>query len=183
MPRTRAFIAALAALGVLLASPAAFAQKMYKCIDAAGKTFYTQTPPRECAGRTVNELDKRGNVTRQNEALTPEQQAAREAERKKKHDEETAAKDARRKNAALLDTYANEKDIDEARVRALRAPDQVIRQIEQRLAEGGKINEIEMKNQQMLLETKKKERGAINARYDDEKRRFIELTRTGSARK
>jgi len=40
-----------------------------------------------------------------------------------------------------------------------------------------------MKNQQMLLETKKKERGAINARYDDEKRRFIELTRTGSARK
>ena len=165
----------------LLASPAALAQKMYKCVDAGGKTFYTQTPPKECLGRTVNELDKRGNVTRQAESLTPEQQAAREAERKKKQEEEIAAKDQRRKDAALLDTYASEKDIDDARARALRAPEQVIRQIEQRIAEGtkSKMTEGEMKTQQALLESKKKEYAAIGARYDEEKKRFGELTRTG----
>lgn len=185
MPRNSVLIAAVAAAGLLLAAPGAFAQKMYKCVDSAGKTFYTQTPPRECTGRTVNELDKRGNVTRQSESLTAEQQAAREAERKKKHDEENAAKDLRRKDTALLDTYANEKDIDEARARALRGTDQVIRQLEQRIADAGKtkMTDSELKNQQALLDAKKKERSAINTRYDDEKRRFLELTRTASVRK
>ena len=182
-PRGRACSVALlaAACCAVLASPAAFAQKMYKCIDAGGKTFYTQTPPKECLGRTVNELDKRGNVTKQGESLTPEQQAAREAELKKKHDEEIAAKDQRRKDAALLDTYASEKDIDDARARALRAPEQVIKQIEQRIAEAGKskMAESELKNQQALLDAKKKEYSAISARYDDEKKRFGELTRAG----
>lgn len=179
--RSRGFALLALACGAMLASPASFAQKMYKCIDAGGKTFYTQTPPKECLGRTVNELDKRGNVTRQGEALTPEQQAAREAERKKKHDEEVAAKDQRRKDAALLDTYASEKDIDDARARALRAPEQVIKQIEQRIAEGGKskMSESEMKTQQTLLDSKKKEYSAISARYDEEKKRFGELTRAG----
>ena len=80
-----------------------------------------------------------------------------------------------------LDTYASEKDIDDARSRALRAPDQVIKQIEQRIADAGKskMTESELKNQQALLDAKKKEYGAISARYDEEKRRFGELTRAG----
>ena len=43
-------------------TPPAAAQaqgRMYKCVDASGKTFYTQTPPKECLGRTVDELAKR----------------------------------------------------------------------------------------------------------------------------
>ena len=177
--RLRAFALLATACCAALVSPSSFAQKMYKCIDAGGKTFYTQTPPKECLGRTVNELDKRGNVTRQDEALTPEQQAAREADRKKKHDAEVAAKDQRRRDTALLDTYASEKDIDDAHGRALRAPEQVIKQIEQRIADSGKskMTESELKNQQALLDAKKKEYSAISARYDDEKKRFGELTR------
>ena len=37
--------------------------------------------------------------------------------------------------------------------------------------------EIEIKNQQELLEAKKKEIGTINTKYDEDKRRYVELTR------
>ena len=41
----------------------------------------------------------------------------------------------------------------------------------------------ELKNQQELLDVKKKEIGLINAKYDEDKRRFVELTKGGSAKK
>ena len=183
--------------------------RMYKCVDASGKTYYTQTPPKECLGRTVDELDKRGNVTRRNEVLTPEQQAAREAERKKKAEEDALAKEERRKNAALLNTYSSEKDVEEARARALKAGNEAIKDTEKRIASAEKRraaleqeaefykksalpaklkqdiqnNENEIKNQQELLDVKKKEIGLINAKYDEDKRRFVELTKTTGGRK
>lgn len=199
-----------ALLATALAPIASQAQsRMYKCVDASGKTYYTQTPPKECQGRTVDELDKRANVTRRNEVLTPEQQAARDAERKKKADEEIAAKEERRKNAALLNTYSSEKDVEEARARALKAGNEAIKDTEKRIAEGEKRraalnqeaefykksamppklkqdlqnNENELKNQQELLDVKKKEIGLINAKYDEDKRRFVELTKSGSGKK
>ena len=93
----RTVLATTALLAIALAPASSQAQgRMYKCVDASGKTFYTQTPPKECLGRTVDELDKRANVTRRNEVLTPEQQAARDAERKKKAEEDIAAKEERR---------------------------------------------------------------------------------------
>ncbi len=202
-------LASALALTAVLASSGAFAQKMYKCVDAAGKTYYTQTPPKECAGRTLDELDKRGNVTRRNEVLAPEQQAAREAARKKKAEEETAAKEERRKNAALLNTYSSEKDVEEARARALKTGNEAIKETEKRIADGEKRrakldeekefykksamppklkqdiqnNENELKNQQELLDVKKKEIGLINAKYDEDKRRYVELTRGGTGKK
>ena len=206
----RTVLATTALLAIAIAPAAAQAQgRMYKCVDASGKTFYTQTPPKECLGRTVDELDKRANVTRRNEVLTPEQQAAREAERKKKAEEDIAAKEERRKNTALLNTYSSEKDVEEARARALKAGNEAIKDTEKRIAEGEKRraalnqeaefykktampaklkqdlqnNENELKNQQELLDVKKKEIGLINSKYDEDKRRFVELTRSGSGKK
>lgn len=203
------FLAA-SALAVVVAAPGALAQaKMYKCVDASGKTYYTQTPPKECTGRTLDELDKRGNVTRRNEVLTPEQQAAREAARKKKIEDDTAAKEERRKNTALLNTYSSEQDVEEARTRALKAGNEAIKDTEKRIANGEKRratleqemefykkaalppklkqdlqnNENEIKNQKELLDVKKKELGLINAKYDEDKRRFLELTKSGVAKK
>ena len=37
-------------------------------------------------------------------------------------------------------------------------------------------NEIEIRNQTSLLDAKKKEINTINAKYDEDKRRYIELT-------
>jgi DNA repair exonuclease SbcCD ATPase subunit len=191
--------------GILLAlavAPASAQQRVYKCKDSKGKTYYTQTPPTECLGKEMDELSKEGMVVKKREAaLTPEQLAAREAEEKRKKDEESAAKEERRKNQALLNTYSSEKDIEDGRQRALKQAAEATKEIEKRIEEMQKRakklaaekefyakkpmpkklqddiknNEIELKGQQDTLAGKKKELGEINAKYDEDKRRYLEL--------
>ena len=196
-------IAILATLVVLSSAPAFAQQGMYKCKDSKGKTYYTQTPPAECLGKEVDELSKQGTLLKKREAaLTPEQLAAREAEEKRKKEEEERAKEEKRKNQALLNTYSSEKDIEDSRQRALNQAELARKDIEKRIAEAQqraqklaaekefyakkpmpkklqddlKNNEIELKGQQDTLAAKKKELGEINAKYDEDKRRYVELT-------
>ncbi len=193
---------------LLAVAPAAAQQRMYKCVDARGKVYYTQVPPPECLGRDTQELDKSGTPMRKSQtpaALTPEQQRAREAELKKKIEVEERAKEERRKNTALLNTYSSEKDIDDARARALKEAELAIAETEKRIVGAQKRkkelesekefyvkkpmplrlkqdianNEIEIKNQTELLDAKKKEISIINAKYDSDKRRYVELTAQG----
>ena len=193
---------------LLAVAPAAAQQRMYKCVDARGKVYYTQVPPPECLGRDTQELDKSGTPMRKSQtpaALTPEQQRAREAELKKKIEAEERAKEERRKNTALLNTYSSEKDIDDARGRALKEAELAIAETEKRIVGAQKRrkelesekefyvkkpmplrlkqeianNEIEIKNQTELLDAKKKEISIINAKYDSDKRRYVELTAQG----
>jgi hypothetical protein len=196
------------ALSSLLCTSLAQGQTMYRWVDEKGKVQYTDRPPVESAGRPSSTLTKQGQVLKKNEgALSPEQEAAREAEAKKARDEEAAAREERRKNMALLNTYPSEKDIDEARERALKQGDEAVKATEKRLAEARKRqddyekekefylkkpmpaklqqdiknNELELKNQQELFGVKKKELDTINAKYDEDKRRYIELTRGKSS--
>ena len=77
-----------------LATDPAFAQRrMYKCVDAEGKTYYTQTPPSECLGRDTQVLNPRsGSVVKRIEGqLTPEQRAQREEEKQTKEGREGRA--------------------------------------------------------------------------------------------
>ena len=193
---------------LLAVAPAAAQQRMYKCVDARGKVYYTQVPPPECLGRETQELDKSGTPMRKSQtpaALTPEQQRAREAELKKKIEAEERAKEERRKNTALLNTYSSEKDIDDARARALKEAELAIAETEKRIVGAQKRrkelesekefyvkkpmplrlkqdianNEIEIENQTELLDAKKKEISIINAKYDSDKRRYMELTAQG----
>ena len=46
-----------------------------------------------------------------------------------------------------------------------------------KLQQGLQNAEMELKNQHQLLDAKKKEIGTINARYDEDKRRYLELTK------
>ncbi len=197
----------VAVLALAAAQPALAQQRMYKCVDAKGKVYYTQLPPSECLGKETEELSRQGQVIKRNEAaLTPQQQAAREAERKKKQEEEIAAREEQRKNQALLNTYSSEKDIDEARSRAIKDNELTVKETEKRidgmlkrrksfeaekefyakkslppkLQEDIKHNEAELKNQQELLAAKKKQVSEINAKYDGDKKRYLELTKGGS---
>src|SRR5712671_48599 len=84
---------------LLAVAPAAAQQRMYKCVDARGKVYYTQVPPPECLGRDTQELDKSGTPMRKNPAvipLSPAQEQAREAERRKKIEDEEKSKEERR---------------------------------------------------------------------------------------
>jgi len=213
--------AALAALPIASAQ----AQRMYKCVDAKGKVYYTQIPPKECQGQSTQELSRQGRVVKQTEVLTPEKQAAREAERKKKAEQEKLAGEERRKTAALLNTYSSEKDIEDARARALRdaekslaqemdqttraikASEQRIAAARKRVAEHKKFYgadkppakvledmkkaeadivqaEADISKRKAAIEAhKKKYVDPINAKYDDEKRRYIELTKASPAKR
>jgi len=188
---------------VLALAPAAAQERMYKCVDARGKVYYTQVPPPECLGRDTQELNKSGTLIRKNPAaLSPAQAQAREAERKKKIEDEERSKEDRRKNLALLNTYSSEKDIEDARTRALTEAQGAIEDTERVIAGAKKRrqelevekefyvkkpmpfklkqeitnNDIEIKNQIVLLDAKKKEISTINAKYDEDKRRYVELT-------
>src|SRR6266566_324190 len=122
---------------LLAVAPAAAQERMYKCVDAKGKVYYTQVPPPECLGRDTQELNKSGTLIRKNPAaipLSPAQEQAREAERRKKIEDEEKSKEERRKNLALLNTYSSEKDIDEARGRALQEAQDAIEATERSIA-------------------------------------------------
>ena len=196
-------------LGAAGAAAPAAAQKLYKYTDpATGQTVYTDKLPTNAAGKANEQLSPQGTVVKRNEAaLTPEQNAAKEAERKRKIEEDLAAKEEKRKNQALLNTYPSERDIDEARVRALKANEESIKEAERRLADAEKrkqslaaeaefyrkrpmpallkqeiqTNEVEIRSQAELLEKKKKESDAINARYDEDLRRYRGLAKAGLA--
>ncbi len=122
----------------------------------------------------------------------------KEAEVARKEQEES------RKNKALLSTYGSEKDIEIARGRALTGNELAVKETQAKVAQiekvGGEIrkelefykgknkppakvtldiqnNEIDLKAQRELLTAKKREVEAINAKYDEDKRRYLELTR------
>jgi hypothetical protein len=178
--------------------------KIYRCVDAKGKTYVTQTPPAECLGKTTQELSRQGRVVRENVVLTPEQVAAQVAEKKLKAEQDQHMQEERRKNAALLNTYSSVKDIDETRARALKQAEEAMKQSEKRIGDAQKRRDgfekekefyakkgvppklqqdiqntdIEIKNQRELMESKKKEMEGINTRYDADKRRYVELTKS-----
>jgi len=190
---------------LLAVAPAAAQERMYKCVDAKGKVYYTQVPPPECLGRDTQELNKSGTLIRKKPVatpLSPAQEQAREAERRKKIEDEERSREQRRKNLALLNTYSSEKDIEDARTRALTEAQGAIEDTERRIEGAQKRhqeleaekefyvkkpmpfklkqeianNDIEIQNQIVLLDAKKKEISTINAKYDEDKRRYVELT-------
>ena len=146
-------------------------------------------------------------VKRTEAMLTPEQRAAKEAEERlnKEKAAEAARKEQEetRKNKALLSTYGSEKDIEIARSRALSDNETAVTETQKKIAQIEKMgvemrkelefykknkppaevtqkiqnNNIDLKAQQDLLAAKKKDVEGINNQYDEDKRRYLELTR------
>ena len=193
-------------IGVL---PFAADAQSYRCVGKDGKKYYGSVVPQQCLGQPVEELNAQGMVTRRFDAAASaaerEKKAAEEVERKKR---EAVSKEEGRRNRALLATYTSEKDIDAARARALKDNEGAVADIEKRIGglktrlatlkkelefyEGknqppAKLTqdiqsaEFDIKTQEQLLAGKKKEVEQINARYDDDKKRYLELTRGAGA--
>ncbi|HEX6528949.1 MAG TPA: hypothetical protein VF004_03960 [Burkholderiales bacterium] len=179
-------------------------QYTYRCVGKDGKKYYGQTIPDACLGRPLELINKQGLVVKRIDLEGEEKaRLAKEAEAEKKREAELAEKDNVRRTRALLATYTSEKDIEDSRNRDLRNHDKGVQEVQKRISdiqkrqqqfqkelalfnEAGKgapparlkeeitNAEIDLKAQQSLLEAKKKEAQAINARYDDDKRRYQE---------
>ena len=184
----------LSLLFVALTAPAslpAHAGKTYCCTDDRGKNQCGDVLPSECFGRAYREVGANGSVLKQYEApLTAKQK-----------EEELLAKEEKRKNDALLNTYSSEKDIDFMLQRALTdlaagtkeaklKYDEAIKRkqkldaelefykkkpVPDTLKEQIKVNDIEIRTQQLALDAKKKEEDQVRAKFEDDRKRYLEL--------
>jgi uncharacterized protein DUF4124 len=197
-------IAAALTAAFVLAPLAAEAQS-YRCTGKDGKKYYGQSVPPQCLGMPVEELNAQGMVVKRYDAAASaaerEKKLAEDEERKKR---EIISKEEGRRNRALLATYTSEKDIEQARARALTENEAAIKDIERRigglkkrqeeirkemdffqgknkppakLTQDLQSAEFDIKTQEQLIATKKREVATINQRYDDDKKRYIDLTK------
>jgi len=196
----------LAALAIVLGlgSPVAAAGNFYCCIDANAKQVCGDLLPQACYGRAYRELGPSGQTLRHVEApLTAEQRAIRNAEQAQRKLEEDALREKQRKDQALLNTYGSEKDIEMMRLRAQTDVQKSINAAENKIAEirterktfeneaefykkkklppevekGLRDADYEIRVQEYLIESKKKELELIRIKYDEDLRRFQEIAR------
>jgi len=196
----------LAAASALAAPCAALAQGAvtYRCTTKDGKKYYGSSIPRECFGQRIEELNSRGMVVKRIDVESDNKSKAdKEAGAVKKREQDAHYKEESRRNRALLATYTSEKDLEEARRRALTENQRAVSEVQAHIASikkdqnrltkeldfytgknkpPAKLNEeiknaeIDLNAQEGLLEAKKKEVAIINAKYDDDKKRYRELT-------
>lgn len=132
--RGATFVTAAALTGLLFLSGTVYAQsgRIVCWKDASGKVVGCgdKVPP-EFQGNATRELDSRGITRKQSEsAEEANRRRAKEQEvAKLKAEEDRKALDQRRQDAALLETYANEKEIDAKRDRDLQVIDGQIEQL------------------------------------------------------
>jgi hypothetical protein len=134
------------------------------------------------------------------EAAAQQEAAAEQAKR----DAANAAKVQQRRDQALLQTYTSEKDIEQVRQRALADNMKAQQDVERRIAALNKRQDdlakqaaaikagkapsdtfeqdvkavaYDLQLQERLLESRRNEAESINAKYDEEKRKYLELTK------
>jgi len=188
--------------GVTFCSPVS--AKMYKWVDDQGTTHYGQTIPPEYAGKDRQILNKSGVIIKTQDVLTPEERRAKESELNKMRTDEDEARDRRRYDKSLTDTYSSVDEIELSRSRNLQQVDARINSINSQLKmannnllgfqkdvgnrskAGGNIPaslrddlkeaQERVHHLQQDLEKYKAEKQAVQARYDADKARYKELT-------
>jgi chromosome segregation ATPase len=210
---TRAFFAAALAMALAaffagtVAAQTKGGGKIICWKDKSGKVVGCgdKVPP-EFEDAATKELDRRG-VTRKT-TETAEEQAKRAAQdevlAKQKAEENKLQAEQRRRDSALLNTYANEKEIDQRRDRELQELDRLLGQFQAlhrnaadrhtdasgRLAKAKKPSdalkdevaraEADMAKLEQSMASKTKEKEDISERYAQTKKRYMDL-RSGRA--
>jgi hypothetical protein len=201
--------AALAvALGAMFAGTALAQSKSGRIVcwkDASGKVIGCgdRVPP-EFEGAATKELDRRGITRKTTE--TAEEEARRAAQQealaKKNEEDKRQLAEQQRRDKALLNTYANETEIDLRRDRELKEVDRVLGQFQglhksaaarrdrsrERLEaaeKAGKPSDVlrdevaraegDIARLEQSIAAKNKEKEDIRARYAETKRRYLEL--------
>ena len=183
-----------------LIQPASAALK--KCIDDKGRTqYYDKTPPQECLGKATVEMSNHGVVLKKTDKEMGAKEAAEQAknEAAKKRD----IQEKKRLDTALLATYTDKKEIDLARDRNVQPVELAIKGIEPQLkVSQSRVDVLQLqlanarKTKNPVLPSINKEVGVakkevkrlkdelakrkielkkIRARFDSDKKRFIEL--------
>jgi uncharacterized protein YifN (PemK superfamily) len=97
--------------------------KLYKWVDDKGTTHYGETIPPEYADKDRVELNQAGRIIKNEAVITPERRRAKELEDAKKRDDDKLALEQKRRDKTLINTYSNVKEIDQARMRSVQQVD------------------------------------------------------------
>jgi hypothetical protein len=198
-------------LSLLASSSFAAPSEFYCCTDAStGRRICGDTLPEACRGRPYRILDSGGNVIKEvGPPLTPAQKQELAAETQRQKQLEEAKREQRRKDQALLDTYATHQDIDlaqqkaendiklaisttQARIDAARLKRKKFeaeaefyqkKSMPAELAKELRALDHEIKVQQELLDVKKQDFDLVKTKYDTDRKRYLELTGRSSATK
>jgi chromosome segregation ATPase len=183
-------------------SPCAFADAI-KCIDSNGKVYYSDKPSLECGKGATKKLSPSG-VERPGEQgeLTPEQRKA-DAEKKKAIEaEKVRVIECQRSIKALTTTYNSPQEIDAAREKNLQQANDTIQGLRQKIADiqqsqidlqkqmeayrGKKVPadlkesvnqaDKDLRTNQDLVISKRRELDSIRAKFEAEKTLFLDLT-------
>jgi hypothetical protein len=193
-----------------LAAPSWGAGEFYCCNDpVTGRRTCGDALPAACRTQAHKVFDKGGNLLREVAApLTAEQKAAQREQALRQKQLEAAQREQRRLDQALLDTYGKAGDIDLAQTKAEQGIKSAMQAAQEKIIAAQKsqqkwIGEAEfykrstppptidanlrtvnreIQVQQELLEKHQKELTALQARFDNERLRYQELTgrNTGS---
>jgi hypothetical protein len=178
--------------------------RFYCCADASGKYVCGDILPQVCYGRAYRELGADGRTIREIAApLTSEQRAERVAAEEKRRQEAAAAAEQQRQDEILMAMYANIDDLEAMRKRALDDVRRAIRNAQERIGEikalrkqfedeaefyknrdlpatvgkGLADTEFEIKAQEAIIEAREKDIDALQDKYDEDRRRFLDLQR------
>lgn len=196
-------------LAVAASPPGFAAQTIFCCHDQSGRQVCGDILPSACYARAYRELGDSGRTARAVAApLTAEQRAQRAADEQRRKEQERALNEQKRKDQALLNTYGSPKDIEVMRSRAERDLAAAIRASEEKIGEilkqrkrfedeaefyrnrplpaevvkGLRDADNEIRSQESVIESKKKDQEAIRLKYDEDLRRFLELSQRAPAR-
>lgn len=190
----------LLTLGLALAAPVQ-ASRSFCCSLDDGNRSCGDVLPETCRNRAYVELNERGVRVRSVEApLNASQQAARDAQLKKQKEADLQALDQKRRDTALLATYATDKELDRTRDRLITELERSIKNIEAKLeaankekaklAKDGefykgklpntltsamKRNQATIEAEQQSIQAKKKEIEQVTARFEADRKRLQEL--------
>lgn len=185
------------------------ASEFYCCQEnASGRRICGDSLPAVCRGQSYRVLDSSGNVIREvGPPLTPEQKAELTLEKARQKRLEEAAREMRRRDQALLDTYSMPEDIDMAQKKAEADINAAIlatvaridvAQVKKKKLEeeaefykkktvpGDLAKQLESVTheiglQQELLNVKKRDFETVRTKYDADRKRYQELTGRMSA--
>jgi hypothetical protein len=196
-------------LAAALSVPALAQEKvrMYKCVDGAGKVYYSDKMNPDCDHGS--ELNRQGVVMKKRDpakAAQPDKdKAAPEAMTPRK------AKEQERRDRALMATYTSEEEIDAARDRSLAIPAQGTKTVETKLTKASErltalkkqaddlaaqkkplpaplledvnATQKEIARYEADLAERKAQANAIRARFEADKQRYRELKGVSAAAK
>ena len=190
-----------------LAAPAHAQQaksRMYKCIDSAGKAYYSDKMNPDCGQGT--ELNRQGVVMKKKEVA----KSGKPMNAEESADSEKSLK-AQRRDRALMATYTTEEEIDAARDRSLAIPAQGTKTTETKLDKANQkltelkkqadalaaqqkplpahlledvaVNQKDIATLEADLAQRKAQADAIRAKFESDKLRFRELHGSSQAAK